>query len=364
MTNKELQSRAIDVLRFPLAVMVVAIHTYFCEALKAPGNVDVPFSGEWAHELITFFSIVLTDAAVPTFFVISGFLCFYKAVPETKHWFSWGGYLQKTRRKTVSLLVPYIMWNLVAITIEPNYWDKPIDELLIGMWGFDGQGPWNGPLWFLRDLYVMMVLAPVFEYIVRKTRFALPVFFLCLIVGNFAGDRIVRGLSYVGIAYFSLGAYFGIFHKEVIAFLRQKKSAILTLYFLLMLGRIATMHMGGSIEVLTTNIGTIEAQLYIWSCIPACVIMASYIGERTRHMGVWKWLAGSSFTVYVMHRLINSKISAVGLMILNKPAISGWEAVTLYCLTITLTVSMCICAFWLLQKNNITNILFLGKRKR
>lgn len=60
-----------------------------------------------------------------------------------------------------------------------------------------------------------------------------------------------------------------------------------------------------------------RAQLYIWPCILAWVIMASYIGERTRHMGVWKWLAGSSFTVYVMHRLINSKISAVGLMILN-----------------------------------------------
>lgn len=99
MTNQELQSRAIDVMRFPLAVMVVAIHTYFCEALKAPGNVDVPFSGEWAHELITFFSIVLTDAAVPTFFVMSGFLCFYKAIPETKHWFSWGGILAEDTKK-------------------------------------------------------------------------------------------------------------------------------------------------------------------------------------------------------------------------------------------------------------------------
>lgn len=364
MTNKELQSRAIDVLRFPLAVMVVAIHTYFCEALKAPGNVDVPFSGEWAHELITFFSIVLTDAAVPTFFVISGFLYFYKAVPETMHWFSWGGYLQKTRRKTMSLLVPYIMWNLVAIAIEPNCWDKPIPELLVGMWGVDGQGPWNGPLWFLRDLYVMMVLAPVFEYIVRKTRFTLPVIFLCLIAGNFAGDRIVRGLSYVGIAYFSFGAYCGIFHKEIIVFLRQKKSAFLSLYFLLMIGRMATMHMGRSIAVLTTTIGKLEAQLYILSCIPAWVIIASFIGERTRNMGVWKWLAGSSFTIYVMHRLINSKISAVGLLILNKPEISGLEAVTLYSITITLTVSVCICACWLLKKNMITNLLFLGKRKR
>lgn len=49
MTDQELQSRSIDVMRFPLAVMVVAIHTYFCEALKARGNIDVPFTGVWAH---------------------------------------------------------------------------------------------------------------------------------------------------------------------------------------------------------------------------------------------------------------------------------------------------------------------------
>ena len=106
MTNQELQSRAIDVMRFPLAVMVVAIHTYFCEALKAPGNVDVPFSGEWAHELITFFSIVLTDAAVPTFFVMSGFLCFYKAIPETKHWFSWGDTCRRHEERPCHCLFP------------------------------------------------------------------------------------------------------------------------------------------------------------------------------------------------------------------------------------------------------------------
>lgn len=91
MTNQELQSRAIDVMRFPLAIMVVAIHTYFCEALKAPGNVDVPFTGVWAHELITFFSIVLTDAAVPAFFVMSGYLFFMKTDPNSTEKYDWGG---------------------------------------------------------------------------------------------------------------------------------------------------------------------------------------------------------------------------------------------------------------------------------
>lgn len=46
MTNQELQSRAIDVMRFPLAVMVVAIHTYFNESHNLRGT-EIPFTGEW-----------------------------------------------------------------------------------------------------------------------------------------------------------------------------------------------------------------------------------------------------------------------------------------------------------------------------
>lgn len=90
MTNQELQSRAIDVMRFPLAVMVVAIHTYFNESLNLRGT-EIPFTGEWAHELITFFSIVLTDAAVPAFFVISGYLFFMKTIPDACKKYDWGG---------------------------------------------------------------------------------------------------------------------------------------------------------------------------------------------------------------------------------------------------------------------------------
>lgn len=37
MEIRELTSRTIDVLRFPMAVMVVAIHSYFNESLKSAG---------------------------------------------------------------------------------------------------------------------------------------------------------------------------------------------------------------------------------------------------------------------------------------------------------------------------------------
>lgn len=101
MDNKELTSRTIDVMRFPLAVMVVAIHTYFNESLNLRGT-EIPFTGEWAHKLIHLCSIVLTDAAVPAFFVISGFLFFYKASPVSNQLYSAGGGICRGQKRRLS----------------------------------------------------------------------------------------------------------------------------------------------------------------------------------------------------------------------------------------------------------------------
>lgn len=364
MDNKELTSRTIDVMRFPLAVMVVAIHTYFNESLNLRGT-EIPFTGEWAHKLIHFFSIVLTDAAVPAFFVISGFLFFYKASPVSNQLYSaGGGYLQRTKKKVVSLLIPYLMWNLMAVVIEPDNWSTPMDELLIRFWGVDGQGPWNGPLWFLRDLFVMMVIAPVFEYVIRKTKLWLPILGLTLMLSNLAGDKIVSGLSYVGITYFSLGAYVGIYHKEILSALRKKKVMLLSIFFLLMIARFVGVRIDECPEAINTILARTETNLYILFSIPAWAIIASLVAERATKMDTWKWLASSSFVIYVMHRLFNSKVSALGLLILHKPVISGTEAVILYFLTISITVVVCMATYWLLKKNQITNALFLGARRR
>lgn len=239
-----------------------------------------------------------------------------------------------------------------------------MNELLIRFWGVDSQGPWNGPLWFLRDLFVMMVLSPVFEFVIRKTKWLLPLLGLSLMIGNFAGDKIIRGLSYVGVTYFSLGAYIGIYHKDILTTLRKKKVVLLSIFFILMIARFVGVRIDGLSEAVNAMLVKTETYLYILFSIPAWAVFASMIAECTTKMDTWKWLASSSFVIYVMHRLFNSKVSALGLMILHKPVISGTEAVILYFLTITITIIVCMTAYWLLKKNQITNALFLGARKR
>lgn len=74
----ELISRTITFLKFPLAVLVVILHT---NPLTKPtaqiGVYDLAANYPFFSAVTWFFSRVIAYAAVPAFFVISGFLLFY-----------------------------------------------------------------------------------------------------------------------------------------------------------------------------------------------------------------------------------------------------------------------------------------------
>lgn len=345
--NQSTLSKSIDILRFPLAVFVVAIHTYFNEALKARGNVDVPFSGVWAHEFIRFFSITITDCAVPMFFVISGFLYFFKNPYLTKEI-----YKVKTKKKVLTLMVPFFCWNVVACMFEPtrflnaSLWDK-----ITGFWSLTmdfgyGRGPWDGPLWFVRDLFVTMLFAPIVEYIVRKTQLGGVVF---LYVPIFMGyNSIFPGLSIRSILFFMLGAALAIRYQNILHSIRLKY--VFPIWGVLMLLR--SFNIGGYVVV----------ECWILVSMTMYFAMAQFIGEHTKSMAIWKRLSAASFVIYAMHSLINSKISALGLMLIGKASLTGVEAVTLYIATILITVVICYITDMAISRFKILSFLLKGAR--
>ena len=102
--------KVFDLLRFPLIVGVVFIHSF--------GN---PFdygalnfhhlSGMDCYNIIRVsISKVLTHVCVPTFYFISGYL-FFKGL-ET-----WNveKFMQKLKRRVKTLLVPFLIWNTISI---------------------------------------------------------------------------------------------------------------------------------------------------------------------------------------------------------------------------------------------------------
>lgn len=103
--NDELQSQTITWLRFPLALLVIYIHSFGTPLTNSPD-----FGMAIYDNVRIFFSHIISRVSVSAFFVMSGFLLFYR-VDE----FSKNVYINKMKSRFKTILVPYLMWNAILI---------------------------------------------------------------------------------------------------------------------------------------------------------------------------------------------------------------------------------------------------------
>ena len=154
-----LQSKVIDWLRFPLAAAVVLLHT---------GESTTGFYGpDFYSTLCIVLSQGICRIAVPCFFFFSGFLFFSRL----EEWDT-GVWLGKIRKRGRTLLLPYILWNVLALLVGVGYgWLRsrfnpeviPVSLLdtlrqngwLNIFWTSTWGCPIDYPLWFIRDLIVL-----------------------------------------------------------------------------------------------------------------------------------------------------------------------------------------------------------------
>ena len=112
MTHEELQSCTISYLRFPLTLGIIFIHFDLIEHIFTYHGVQYGLNPpSWFTFFVNFFSEVLPQIGVPLFFIISGYLFFHKDQ------FDCHVYKQKLLKRARTLLVPYLLWNLVAALI-------------------------------------------------------------------------------------------------------------------------------------------------------------------------------------------------------------------------------------------------------
>ena len=125
----------------------------------------------WIDETRLLPLFVLTNAAVPTFFVISSLLYF-------QHWQpTWACYRQKLLSRVRSLLVPYLLYNVlfygyyvVKIHVLHMSTTKVIPTDLGGVLLCILQSVPDGVLWYVRDLFLFALIAPLIGLVLRKSR--------------------------------------------------------------------------------------------------------------------------------------------------------------------------------------------------
>ena len=174
--NNTLDSRQftlIKAMRFPLIVLVVFAHSL--------GFVNVEITNELSGwNAYHFFSEMVSHnfarIAVCWFYAFSGYLLF-RNLKDGEFSFSW--VLGKWKKRVNSLLIPYLIWNLlviVATIIKSWIFVKLglgedegmayVRQLNVVNWFWSG--PANFPLYFMRDLMLMSILAPLWYFVVKR----------------------------------------------------------------------------------------------------------------------------------------------------------------------------------------------------
>lgn len=205
------QSSLIDAMRFPLICLVVLAHSL------GFGRPDI-FSGTAGENTYHFVSELLSHnfarLAVCWFYAISGYFFFYTL---KEGGFSFGWVLGKWKKRVSGLLVPFLIWNLLLVLLT---FLKETVFIRLGLgdngeWAFlREQGPvfwlWSGPadfpLYFMRDLMLLSLAAPLWYLLVRRFKWLT----LSVLVLAYVSPLNPSLPAMRAIFFFFLGAWMGI----------------------------------------------------------------------------------------------------------------------------------------------------------
>jgi surface polysaccharide O-acyltransferase-like enzyme len=366
MTNSELQSKTIDWLRFPLAGMVVFIHMNPVVNIQQIDFHSLSFADNFFHIAGTLFSKTLPAIAVPSFFMFSGFLFFYKLSKwnETV-------YFRKLKGRFKTLIIPYLLWNLVLIfifvaikiakmdgSIYPFLNELYDNGLLKIFWNYKewgtGQtnifgwvlscnyGSYLLPLWFLRDLILCVSLTPLVYYFVKYTKIYSVIFLGILYYVKLPDLSIGYNINQLIIAlfFFSFGAYFSIFGKNLVSSLRKKQIIWLSLagVFLIL-----------STCLCNTFYISYFFPLYVFTGVISAVIITSFFIEKEKWKVV-KTLSNASFFVYCLHSVFVLGVSGTILRKTFTLLFHNELEIISYFLTPFLCVVICVSIYLLMRR--------------
>lgn len=228
MSSINVESNVIKILRFPLIIGVLFIHSYIIDVII--DGINVASNDFFWFKNITFlFSQIICKVAVPAFFVISGYLLFHELDSFTK-----STYLYKLRKRANSLLIPYVIWNVVVLIIIgasqivlPNlisgdtklisryslqdyfmsFWDTSLIGKRVTL--FDLIIPVGDPIayqfWFIRDLIFLVVLSNIIYPLV--TRYGVVYILVCGTMWIYFSTTSAYGGRFLSLFFFSFGAY-------------------------------------------------------------------------------------------------------------------------------------------------------------
>ena len=157
-------SKRISVCNVAGTILIVLLHSSAAGNIYADEN-NYFFAYSW-FKVIN----IISDAAVPTFFAISGFLLFKDYRLEN--------YSYKVKQRVKSLIIPYFCYSIILFVYYSILSFLPAlhSSSMAILEGFSAKtviktillAKCDPPIWYLRVLFCLVVISPIFHYIIKK----------------------------------------------------------------------------------------------------------------------------------------------------------------------------------------------------
>lgn len=325
-------SQKIKVLNLILILMVVYIHSYYLEA-------------ESNHPLALGIQLMcsgygLSCVANSLFFFFSGLL-FFNGIESVKDCFP------KIKKRIRSLLVPYIIWNVIFViwymvlqnlpyigvlikddmlcrVFQPNIFASLYELFWI---------PANFPLWFLRDLMIMVAVSPLLYFVIKYIKWFAPLLFV--LVSPFVALHISPFFLLGGCV--AMHSSLEEISEKLIGGEKTFVAAAIYLGYSVVQIWMKEHHPYVSFVVCLCGIITIW-ELYDW--IESKLLLKSKLSSL-------KFALGYSFFIYLFHEPAFNIIKKLGLKVLG---VHEWSLILLYLINPLIMCAIAIMVAKLLQR--------------
>ena len=336
------QSELIKTMRFPLMILVLFQHSV--RVYNAPMTLSLD-SANIFHFFTEMISHFLCPIAVAWFFFFSGFL-FYHNLEDGKFNKSW--ILGKYNRRVHSVLIPHLFWNLLNVVVVLLItWlfnrvgisitsDQMADVRRGPLYWFI-TGPIDFPLWYLRDLFIMSVLAPAFYYPIKKWPWISLAVILILYLTSFKIDFFL----FPTFSLFGMGVWMSIRKDNILAFCRLLKYPAAAIAFFLL--PTATFFHGSEYEY-----DTFFRLLFIPSGMITFMNICDKLYEFNGYRNLMLRLTETVFFIYAAHEIyILGWTKGLFLRIFGETLAAKWIS---YLFVPVVTLAICLALFYLLKR--------------
>lgn len=336
--NKQ-ESEALNITRFVMSIFIVFFHAYTSVQIYDYWK-DLPVYRGVAR----FFSLQIGEMGVPVFFLISGYLFF------GKYQQTWMCYKSKMQKRFYSLFVPYIFWNAFIIaayyvaesipTIQTLFneggklvHDFDLHDFLFAFWSHKGGNPILTQMWFVRDLLLLVICAPIIYLLARYAKF---VAIFCFGLIWFVKWEVPNWES--GLLFFFIGACFSIYGKSITEEVRKIAPFLFILTPLLLL---ADFLLSG------TTTGFYVHRTLIFVGVFFIIALVTVLIEKKKMHDI-VFLTSGSFFLYIIHDPMIRFVRKFTLRWIDHT--SEFQAIAIYFAAVAIDVAVAYFVFWCLRK--------------